>query len=95
VSFLHNTELTMSQYKVRNWSQYNESLKKRGSLSLWVSEDLIEKWQSPKNPHFIGAPQQYSDIIFHGLLLIFGTLIPYFFGDLMILRFWSKPFFWL
>ncbi len=51
----------MSQCKVRNWSQYNESLKKRGSLSLWISEDAIEKWRSPKDPHFIGAPQQYSD----------------------------------
>lgn len=51
----------MSQYKVRNWSQYNESLKKRGSLSLWISEDAIKKWQSPRNPHFIGAPEQYSD----------------------------------
>jgi len=51
----------MSQYKVQNWPKYNESLKKRGSLSLWVSEDAIEKWQSPKDPHFIGAPQQYSD----------------------------------
>jgi len=29
----------MSQYKVRNWSQYNESLKKRGSLSLWITGD--------------------------------------------------------
>jgi hypothetical protein len=51
----------MSRYKVRNWSQYNESLKKRGSLSLWISEDVIEKWRSPKDRHFIGAPQQYSD----------------------------------
>lgn len=59
--FLDNTELTMSQYKVRNWSQYNESLKKRGSLSLWISEDSIKKWKSPKNPRFIGAPQKYSD----------------------------------
>jgi len=47
--------------KVRSWSQYNESLKKRGSLSLWISEDAIEKWRSPKDPHFVGAPQQYSD----------------------------------
>lgn len=51
----------MSQYKVRNWSQYNEALKKRGSLSLWISEDAIKSWQSPKDPHFIGAPKQYSD----------------------------------
>jgi hypothetical protein len=51
----------MSQYKVRNWSEYNESLKKRGSISLWISEDAIKKWRSPKDPRFIGAPQQYSD----------------------------------
>jgi Transposase DDE domain len=51
----------MSQYKVRNWPQYNESLKKRGSLSIWISEDAVEKWQPPKDPNFIGAPQQYSD----------------------------------
>jgi hypothetical protein len=51
----------MSQYKVRNWSQYNESLKNRGSLSIWISEDAIQKWQPPKDPNFIGAPQQYSD----------------------------------
>jgi hypothetical protein len=51
----------MSQYEVRNWHQYNKSLQKRGSLSLWMSEDAIEKWQSPRKPHFIGAPEQYSD----------------------------------
>lgn len=51
----------MSRYKVRNWSKYNESLKKRGSLSLWISEDALKSWQPPRSPHFIGAPQQYSD----------------------------------
>lgn len=51
----------MSQYKVRNWSQYNESLKKRGSVNLWISEDAIKKWQAKRDPHFIGAPRQYSD----------------------------------
>lgn len=51
----------MSRYKVRNWTQYTESLKKRGSISLWISEDALKKWESPKDPHFIGAPEQYSD----------------------------------
>lgn len=68
----------MSQYKVRNWSQYNESLKKRGSLSLWISEDAIEKWQSPRDPHFIGAPQRYSDdaiLCMMALKVVYG--LPY------------------
>ena len=51
----------MSQYKVRNWSQYNEYLKKRGSLFLWVSDDALKKWKATKNPHSIGAPRKYSD----------------------------------
>lgn len=51
----------MSQYKVRNWSQYNESLKNRGSLSLWVSEDAIKKWKAPKTKGINGAPRKYSD----------------------------------
>jgi hypothetical protein len=51
----------MSQYKVRNWSEYNESLKNRGSLFLWVSDDSLKKWQAVKDPYFIGAPKQFSD----------------------------------
>jgi hypothetical protein len=54
-------ELTMSLYKVRNWSEYNESLKNRGSLCLWISEDAIKKWNAPKRPHTLGAPLKYSD----------------------------------
>jgi hypothetical protein len=33
------------KYKVRNWSDYNKSLVKRGSLTLWISEDINEWWQ--------------------------------------------------
>lgn len=64
----------MSQYKVRNWSHYNESLKKRGSLSLWISEDAIKKWVPDKKPHFIGAPRQYSD---HAILCIMTLKVVY------------------
>lgn len=68
----------MSHYKVRNWSQYNESLKKRGSLSIWISEDALKKWKSPKKPHFIGAPQQYSnDAILCMMMLKVIYHIPY------------------
>jgi len=51
----------MSQYKVRNWSQYNKSLTNRGNIFLWVHENALKKWKEAKDPHFIGAPKQYSD----------------------------------
>ena len=29
-------------YKVTNWREYNKALKQRGSLTIWLSEDLDE-----------------------------------------------------
>lgn len=51
----------MAKYKVRNWSEYNESLKNRGNIFVWFEQDAIDKWKPKRDPHFIGAPQQYSD----------------------------------
>jgi hypothetical protein len=49
-----------SRYKVKNWSEYNRSLKNRGSITLWMSEDVIEQWyyQGKKQQ---GAQFKYSD----------------------------------
>lgn len=32
------------KYKVKNWKTYNASLKERGSLTLWISEDVADRW---------------------------------------------------
>ena len=34
-----------NRYKVKNWSDYNENLKKRGSLNVWIEESTLKKWQ--------------------------------------------------
>ena len=31
-------------YRIRNWSQYNASLKQRGSLTIWVSPEAVANW---------------------------------------------------
>ena len=47
-------------YRVRNWSEYNQSLVNRGSLSFWFADDVIAAWQlEPEGK--IGRPQLYSD----------------------------------
>lgn len=28
-------------YRVRNWAEYNKSLVQRGSLTLWIYEEII------------------------------------------------------
>ena len=32
-----------STYKIRNWKEYNESLKQRGSITFLINEDVISK----------------------------------------------------
>jgi IS5 family transposase len=31
-------------YKVTNWPQYNQALKQRGSLDIWIAEDVFDGW---------------------------------------------------
>lgn len=50
----------MSQ-KISNWSEYNKSLINRGSLTFWVSEDVLKVWASDKKTHKAGRPEKYSD----------------------------------
>jgi IS5 family transposase len=37
--------MSKDKYKVRNWQQYNEGLKQRGSLNLWISADIVLQWK--------------------------------------------------
>lgn len=33
-----------TKYRIRNWKEYNRSLMKRGSLTFWISDELIDNW---------------------------------------------------
>src|SRR6056297_3557650 len=45
-------------YKTRNWPAYNEALKQRGSLTIWVDPDMA--WMPPPTGKR-GRQPQYSD----------------------------------
>jgi hypothetical protein len=49
------------QYRIRNWSEYNASLKQRGSLTFWVSDAAIEQWLEPEKTGDRGALRTYSN----------------------------------
>ena len=52
---------TKGKYHIRNWSQYNKSLIQRGSITVWFSEDTVEKWLAPGEKGKRGRPKVYSD----------------------------------
>ena len=54
------TKQTETTYRIRNWSEYNRALVNRGSLTIWFSEDTIDKWFASKSGGR-GRPFIYSD----------------------------------
>jgi IS5 family transposase len=52
---------TKRTYRLRNWKEYNASLVARGSLTLWVSQDVLQTWQHPERTGRRGAPRTYTD----------------------------------
>lgn len=50
-----------AKYRVRNWRDYNKSLVKRGSLTLWFSPDVLDSWYHVKASSEPGRPTIYSD----------------------------------
>lgn len=50
-----------SVYRVKNWSDYNQALIQRGSLTVWFSQDVIDKWRY-EGPNQRGAQFYYSDL---------------------------------
>lgn len=47
-------------YKIDNWSEYNKNLKNRGSLTLWISDDVAETWYATQQKIKKGYPFKYS-----------------------------------
>jgi IS5 family transposase len=51
----------MSQYRVRNWSEYNKGLKQRGSLTFWISPEILANWEVKQKTGKPGATATYSN----------------------------------
>jgi IS5 family transposase len=60
-----------SKYRVRNWAKYNESLKQRGNITVWIDEDVIRAWRPDlKAPKKRGGQPEYTDGAIECLLTV-------------------------
>jgi Transposase DDE domain len=48
-------------YTPRNWSEYNKSLVNPGSLTLWMSPEVLERWCCDEKTGKKGTSHRYSD----------------------------------
>jgi hypothetical protein len=56
-------------YKVKNWSEYNDALRKRGDITIWFTDKAIEAW-IPDHTGKKGRPQDYSDLAIETCLFL-------------------------
>jgi hypothetical protein len=57
----HRVKIPKQKYRVANWSDYNESLRQRGDLTVWISEDALGLWSAPRRTT-PGGQRCYSDL---------------------------------
>lgn len=56
-------------YHIRNWSEYDQALVNRYSLTIWISEDVKENWKYT-GPKQRGAQYEYSDQAIESMLTL-------------------------
>jgi hypothetical protein len=74
---IKDTIKSKEKYKLSNWCEYNESLKKRGSLTIWFEEGTKDNWvyNGKQNP---GGQKIYSDVAIEFCLTIRSLFrLPY------------------
>ena len=49
-----------AKYRVNNWAEYDRSLVQRGNITLWISEEAIERW-NPTPSGKRGGQRKFSD----------------------------------
>ena len=58
-----------SQYRVRNWPEYEAGLKRRGDLTVWLSTSALDRWRAPANGK-PGGQRKYSEMAIETALTI-------------------------
>jgi hypothetical protein len=58
-----------TEYRVRNWREYERGLRARGVVTIWFSEEAIENWIS-RSTGARGGPRLYSDLAIETSLML-------------------------
>lgn len=61
-----------------NWPEYNEALRRRRDLTVWLEAGAADAWRAPKRGGGGGQPK-YSDFAIEGIAKLFdvGCKLPF------------------
>lgn len=54
-------KIPKQKHRVTNWAEYNEAFRRRGDLTVWISEEALALWPAPRRTTRGGQPR-YSDL---------------------------------
>src|SRR4051812_35713980 len=57
----HRHKIPKAKYRVTNWPTYDAALVRRGSLTIWLTDEAISVWHAPATGERGGQPV-YSDL---------------------------------
>jgi IS5 family transposase len=52
---------TKARYRLRNWHEYNSALVQRGSLTLWINDEVVTAWRNTESEGKRGHPRTYPE----------------------------------
>ncbi len=58
-----------SQYRIRNWPEYEAGLQRRGDLTVWLADAALSSWRAPASGK-PGGQRTYADIAIEAALTI-------------------------
>lgn len=61
-----------TKYRVKNWPEYSRALKQRGSMELWITDDIVDRWQAEPSGR-PGNQPVYSDFAIE-IVIRFGKV---------------------
>ena len=52
-----------TSYRIQNWPKYNEALKNRGSITFWLTPEVVQEWLNktktgPRRPFTVSRQLQ-------------------------------------
>jgi hypothetical protein len=58
-----------SPYRIRNWREYEAGLRRRGDLTVWLSDAALDAWRAPPSGK-PGGQRTYADLAIEAALTI-------------------------
>jgi DDE family transposase len=63
--------LSKDKYKVKNWASYNEGLKRRGSITIWLNTEVTGQWKEMREGKLKrGGQRRYSNLAIETCLVV-------------------------